>query len=135
MVLLFTFYFYKMEQERDDIIEYSLYKHHSEEEGKKKRKKIWQVTLILSVITAIEVLCGAFVRQGSPSWHTIKILFIVLTVIKAAYIVLSFMHLGDENRIMRLTILGVYLIFIIYMIILIVLEGVELYPRMYNAPW
>ena len=28
---------------RDDIIEYSLYNHHSEEEGVKKRKEIWVV--------------------------------------------------------------------------------------------
>ena len=37
--------------ERDDLIEYSLDGHHSEEEGKAIRKKIWMVTLILTVVT------------------------------------------------------------------------------------
>ena len=41
--------------ERDDIIEYSLHAHHSEEEGKKIRKKIFFVTALLSIITAVEV--------------------------------------------------------------------------------
>ena len=38
--------------ERDDIIEYSLHAHHSEEDGKKIRKEIFKVTAILSIITA-----------------------------------------------------------------------------------
>ena len=43
---------------RDDIIEYSLDGHHSEEAGKKIRKKIWLVTAILSIITILEVAVG-----------------------------------------------------------------------------
>ena len=43
---------------RDDIIEYSLHAHHSEEDGKKIRKKIWMVTAILSIITILEVGVG-----------------------------------------------------------------------------
>jgi|SRR5690554_153365 len=124
-----------MAEERDDIIEYSLYTHHSEEEGKKKRKKIWQVTLILSIVTAVEVILGIFVKQHSDLWLTIKILFIILTVVKAAYIVMTFMHMGDEHKILRRGILWVYIIFILYMIFLIVGEGAALYPRMYNFPW
>ncbi|MEY3439278.1 MAG: hypothetical protein RL265_1863, partial [Bacteroidota bacterium] len=45
--------------ERDDVIEYSLDTHHSEEHGKLIRKKIWKVTALLTIITAIEVLVGA----------------------------------------------------------------------------
>ena len=41
--------------ERDDIIEYSLDAHHSEEEGVKIRKKIYFVTILLTAITAVEV--------------------------------------------------------------------------------
>lgn len=121
-------------EERDDVIEYSLYQHHSEEEGKKKRKKIWQVTALLTFITVFEVLCGAFVKQGSPAWETIKVAFILMTVIKAWYIVYSFMHMGDENRLFKWSIIGVYVVFILYMIVLIILEGAEMFPRMYNAP-
>lgn len=109
--------------ERDDIYEYSLDTHHTEEEGKRKRKTIWKVTLILSVITAVEVLFGAFIKQGSEAWHTIKIMFIIMTIVKAAYIVLSFMHLGDEKKALRGIILFPYLIFIIDIIVLLLIEG------------
>ena len=51
--------------ERDDIIEYSLHAHHSEEEGKKIRKKIFVVTAILSIITAVEVAMGYGLGQST----------------------------------------------------------------------
>ena len=53
--------------ERDDIIEYSLDTHHSEEQGKKIRRKIMLVTAILTVITAFEVGVGMTVHQDSSS--------------------------------------------------------------------
>jgi hypothetical protein len=43
---------------RDDIIEYSLNTHHSEEVGKAFRKKIVKVTVLLTLITALEVFVG-----------------------------------------------------------------------------
>ena len=49
--------------ERDDIYEYSLDTHHSEEQGKKIRRKIWLVTGILTAITILEVLVGAVSHQ------------------------------------------------------------------------
>lgn len=116
--------------ERDDIIEYSLYNHHSEEEGKIQRKKIWMVTAILSVVTLVEVVCGAFIKQGSATWPMVKLLFIVLTVVKAAYIVMTFMHLGDEVKTFRQTVLYVYLIFVMYLVILVIIEGVAVGEKM-----
>ena len=50
---------------RDDIYEYSLDAHHDEEAGKKIRKKIVFVTVLLTVITVVEVALGAFIKQGS----------------------------------------------------------------------
>ena len=85
--------------ERDDIIEYSLDNHHSEEQGKKIRKKIWMVTALLSIVTAVEVAMGiiwgkAHIDVEGAGWLTIKAIFIILTVLKAGYIVMVFMHLG-----------------------------------------
>lgn len=103
--------------ERDDIIEYSLDAHHSEEHGKKVRRKIWTVTAIMAVITAVEVYLGAAWRGLFPeSWSVIKALFIVLTLVKATYIVMSFMHLGDERRNVRAMILLPYGLFVLYLI-------------------
>ncbi len=109
--------------ERDDIIEYSLDAHHSEEQGKKIRKKIWMVTLILSIATIVEVMLGAMVKQGSGAWLTVKVIFIVLTLLKAGYIVITFMHLGDERKMLKWVILLPYTIFIIYLMFIAFKEG------------
>ena len=109
---------------RDDIIEYSLDAHHSEEEGVKMRKKIWFVTALLTVITIVEVALGSLIKQSSPSWPIIKVLFIILTLIKAAYIVLSFMHLGHEKKSLKYVILVPYILFILYLLILLLAESV-----------
>jgi len=103
---------------RDDIIEYSLDAHHTEEEGKKKRKAIWKVTAILSIITAIEVIVGVLWPKddAGAAWEFIKWGYIILTVIKAAYIVMVFMHLGDERKSFRMMVLVPYIIFILYLI-------------------
>lgn len=110
--------------ERDDIYEYSLDTHHSEEHGKAVRKKIYLVTLILSVITFVEVLMGMYVKNdGSPTWLGVKTLFIALTVVKAGYIVMIFMHLRDEHAHFKKLILYTYYILIIYLTILCLNEG------------
>tara|TARA_R110002072_G_scaffold172042_2_gene325830 strand:+ start:7749 stop:8117 length:369 start_codon:yes stop_codon:yes gene_type:complete len=108
---------------RDDIIEYSLDAHHSEEQGVKLRKKIWKVTAILTLITAIEVVIGSVIKQADASWYIVKWVLIILTLVKAAYIVLSFMHLGDERKGLRYVILIPYFIFALYLIYILITEG------------
>lgn len=111
---------------RDDIIEYSLQGHHSEEEGKVIRKKIWKVTAILSIITTLEVLAGAMFPKddvGPTTWTIIKVSYILLTIVKAAYIVLIFMHLGDERKTLKYMVLVPYIIFILYLIFIILTEA------------
>lgn len=121
--------------ERDDIVEYSLDAHHSEEAGKRIRKKIWFVTALLSLITAVEVVLGAFWREWMPnSWEGIKTFFVVLTIVKAGYIVAVFMHLGDERRSFRNVILLPYILFAIYIAWMLLWEAnyvgrtLELWP-------
>jgi cytochrome c oxidase subunit 4 len=109
--------------ERDDIIEYSLDTHHSEEQGKVIRKKIWFVTALLTIITVVEVFLGAFIKQGSAAWPFVKWSFIIMTLIKAAYIVLTFMHLGDERKSLKYVILVPYILFIVYLIFILLTEG------------
>lgn len=109
--------------ERDDIIEYSLHTHHSDEDGKKIRKKIWTVTALLTLITVIEVITGIFIKQSSSYWEFVKWGFILLTIVKAAYIVLVFMHLGDEKKSFKYIILIPYFIFILYLIFIALMEA------------
>ena len=114
---------------RDDIVEYSLDGHHSEEAGKKIRAKIWKVTALLSVVTIVEVAIGWFLPRaevggiGSWGWFSIEAIYMVLTVLKAAYIILVFMHLGDERKALRRMILWPYILFILYLCFILFTEA------------
>ena len=110
---------------RDDVIEYSLDAHHSEEEGRKIRRNIWMVTLFLAVVTTVEVTLGAYWKEWfePTSWKTIKWIYVVLTLVKATYIVMSFMHLGDERRNIRAIILLPYALFILYLVFIAIFES------------
>ena len=114
--------------ERDDIIEYSLDAHHSDEAGKKIRKKIVFVTILLTAVTAFEVGLGIIASDFAGfSWEMVKITFIVLTLVKAAYIVMVFMQLGDERKAMRYTILAPYALFILYLMFILFSEASALF--------
>ena len=109
--------------ERDDLIEYSLHNHHDEAQGKSIRKKILQVTVLLTIITTVEVFLGALIKQSSDAWAFVKWSFIIMTLVKAAYIVMVFMHLGDEKKALRNVILIPYAMFILYLIFILIWEG------------
>ena len=109
--------------ERDDLIEYSLHTHHSEEQGKAIRKKIWFVTALLTAITIVEVALGAFIKQSSDAWPIVKWSFIVMTLFKAGYIVMVVMHLGDEKKTLRYVVLVPYILFLAYLIFIALWEG------------
>lgn len=115
--------------ERDDLIindSYSTNAGHSEEDGKSIRKKLYMVTVILTVITVFEIFLGVFIkRNGTSLWETIKIAFIVLTLVKAAYIILIFMHLGDERKNLKYVILLPYALFIMYLLFIGLYEGLS----------
>lgn len=113
--------------ERDDLYvndSYALNAHHSEEEGAKIRKNIWKVTALLTILTTVEVLMGIFFKRAETfTWTTIKWTFIIMTLVKAGYIVMVFMHLGDERSNLKRVVLAPYLVFIIYLIFIAITEG------------
>lgn len=111
--------------ERDDIIEYSLENHHSEEEGRRIRKRIWMVTLLLAVVTVVEVTLGAYWKSWFPAeaWTVISMAYVILTLVKAGYIVMTFMHLGDERPFIRALILLPYALFLLYLLFIAIWES------------
>jgi cytochrome c oxidase subunit IV len=115
--------------ERDDLIvndSYSKNATHSEEAGAKIRKNIWKVTAILTALTVLEVMMGIYFKRSETfTWTAIKWSFIVLTLVKAGYIVMVFMHLGDERKNLRRIILVPYAIFIGYLIFIGLTEGLS----------
>ncbi|PCJ80807.1 MAG: hypothetical protein COA57_14795 [Flavobacteriales bacterium] len=114
---------------RDDIlrVDEALYPHHDEEHGKVVRKKIVFVTILLTVVTAAEVLLGVFASGWiGIKWELVKTAFIVMTLVKAGYIVMIFMHLGDEIRSFKWVILGPYILFICYLVFICLYEALAL---------
>ncbi len=109
---------------RDDIYEYSLDLHHGEEEGKKIRKKFFMVLAILSAVTIIEVGMGMMWSRDESMASILKYTFIILTLVKAGYITMIFMHLGDEKKSFQWIVLLPYFVLIGYLIWICLTEAV-----------
>jgi len=101
--------------------------HHSDDADFKKRVK--KTTILLSVITIIELGIGLTIytihKGPNPSAGLVlafKGMVCILTLAKAYYIVSVFMHLGDEIRNMIMTIVVPLMLFI-WFIIAFVADG------------
>jgi len=88
---------------------------------KAKIKKLWTVAGILGAITAFEFLI-AFTMSHGPAKTAI---FVVLTIMKAGYIVGEFMHLRYEVKVLFWSIL-IPTLFIIWMLVAFVYEGMQM---------
>ena len=89
---------------------------------------IWRVFWILLIVTAVEVILGiikpAILIDNSFLGTTLlNLIFIILTIIKAAYIVMEFMHLGQEVKGLKLSILLPALVLIPYLMFILLTEG------------
>lgn len=97
-----------------------VYNHHTDinsEESKAQIKRIWKITLWLSIITIIEVAAGLYQHYTGNLNHVFLITyFLVLTLLKAYLIVKVFMHLGDEWNNFVMIILGPLALFIWFII-------------------
>lgn len=89
---------------------------------------IWKVFGILSVITIVEVALGIvkpdflFLTQFMGT-SLLNSLFLILTIVKAYYIVWYFMHLGDEKKNFKYSIVLPLIILIPYLAALLIIEG------------
>jgi len=92
---------------------------HDEDHGKHVRKVIWKVFWIMLGVTLVELLVGFKAESWALSKLFLKFFFIGLTVVKAAYIVLSFMHLGDEVKALKWVILGPFIVLILYLVFMV----------------
>ncbi len=91
---------------------------HHDDGGAAHRRQIWKVFGILSGITAFEFLI-AFTMEAS----SLKVLiFVLLTIVKAFYIVGEFMHLKDETKSLIWAIL-IPVIFVVWLLGALMLEG------------
>lgn len=102
---------------------------HDEHAGLSK-SKIWQVFFILLGITVVEFIIALVILPKGLVSHTAgNIAYILLTLLKAYYIVAYFMHLKFEKTGLQLS-LGLAFIFIAYFITLMLIEGGYLHIHM-----
>lgn len=104
--------------------EVTLHQHHADDATFKK--KVIRTTVILSIVTVIELGLGltlyALQLPDDLRRLLIKGVIIILSLAKAFYIVSVFMHLGDEIRNMIMTIVVPLMLFI-WFIVAFVADG------------
>src|SRR5258708_37957213 len=94
--------------------------HHPHAEDSSFKKKIIKTTIILSVITVVELGLGllmyALNLPDDLKRLLIKGVIVILSLAKAYFIVSIFMHLGDEIRNMIMTIVVPLMLFVWFII-------------------
>jgi cytochrome c oxidase subunit 4 len=82
------------------------------------RKEIYRVTIILSVLTIVELALGysMYYITNATTIHIIKGFILILMLAKAFYIVAYFMHLKHELRNMIMTIVVPLALFVWFII-------------------
>ena len=97
------------------------FKHHVSDDDFKKRVR--KTTILLSVITLIELAIGLTIytiHKGTDPNATLVLMFkgmvCILTLAKAYYIISVFMHLGDEIRNLIFTVAAPSCLFIWFII-------------------
>jgi cytochrome c oxidase subunit 4 len=95
--------------------------------GAEQRKLIWKTFWILSAITSLEFLIAFTMPHG-----ILKVsIFIILTIVKAFYIVGEFMHLKHETKSLIWSIL-VPIIFVSWLILALLLEGNAIFKAVFD---
>lgn len=87
-----------------------------------KIKKIWKTAGILLLLTLVEFVFAFTLPRG----FLLYFIFVVLTIWKAKYIMMEFMHLGEEARPLFYSII-VPLIFLVWLVIALVKEGSDIF--------
>lgn len=95
-------------------------------------KRIWQVFGLLSVITIVEVIFGilkpeALYMNTFMAMSLLNWLFIILTIVKAYYIVWAFMHMEGEKSSLRNAVVLPLVFLILYLVFILLTEGDYVY--------
>jgi cytochrome c oxidase subunit 4 len=90
--------------------------------NEEKIKKIWKTALILLILTSVEFVFAFTLPRGLLLYA----IFIGLTIWKAKYIMMEFMHLGEEAKPLFYSII-VPLIFLLWLVIALIREGSDIF--------
>ena len=94
--------------------------------------RIWKVFGILSAITIVEVILGII---KPDSLHMTNLLgmnllnwiFIILTLVKAYYIVWAFMHMEGEKSSLRWSVVSPIIFLVLYLLFILLVEADYIY--------
>jgi len=90
-------------------------------------KRIWQVFIILSIVTLVEVAFGIwkpeFLNARLGSMKLLNWFFIILTIYKAYLITWAFMHMEGENKYLRRSVVWTAVFLISYITFILLVEG------------
>ena len=105
---------------------------------KSNQSKIWAVLFFLSVVTVIEVALGivkpeVLIVNSFLSMKLINWIFIILTIVKAYYIMLDFMHMRDEVRGLQASVIITLSFLIAYLAFILLVEGNYIFDVMYEG--
>ncbi len=90
--------------------------------------KIWGVFVFLSIVTIVEVAFGItkpeFLTEGRfLAMKLLNWIFIILTLVKAYYITWDFMHMRDETKGLRRSVVWTAIFLICYLVLILLIEG------------
>ena len=95
---------------------------------KSNTSKIWAVLFFLSVVTIVEVALGiikpeVLIVNSFLSMKLINWIFIILTIVKAYYIMWDFMHMRDETPSLRRVVVWTAIFLICYLLWILIQEA------------
>jgi hypothetical protein len=90
--------------------------------------KIWGIFLFLSIVTTVEVYLvitkpEIFTENRFMAMKILNWIFIVLTLVKAYYIIWDFMHHRDETKGLRRSVVWTAVFLICYLVLILLIEG------------
>ena len=95
-------------------------------------KRIWYVFGLLSVITTIEVILGIIKPESLHmnnflGMNLLNWIFIILTIVKAYYIVWAFMHMEGERASLRWSVVSSIIFLVLYLLFILLVEADYIY--------
>ncbi len=91
-------------------------------------KRIWTVFGFLSLITIVEVILGIYKpgilhNNSLLSLNLLNWIFIILTGVKAYYIVYAFMHMEGEKSTLRNSVIWPLIFLVVYLLFILLTEA------------
>jgi cytochrome c oxidase subunit IV len=101
-------------------------------------KKIWVVFFGLSAVTIVEVFLGILKPEMLHARHILGMnllnwIFYILTIVKAYYIVMAFMHMDGEKKSLRWAVVMPVIFLVLYLLFILLTEADYIFEVFKNS--